>query len=609
MPKDDRNGGQGQWETVSEGRLDWFGSVAAETDAERTERIPPVAAGGRGWKRAGLGTGIVLGVLGLLYLGDVLVNIDSVPRGTSVSGVAVGGMTRSAAEKELERQLGPGLNAPVQVRAGDASGSLDPKQSGLSADWTATIKRAGSQSFNPITRLTSLFSNTEVEPVTRVDREQLNTALAAVEPRLERAPVEGAIRFAGGRPVPVEPVVGRRVDLNGATETVADQWSQLVPVQLPTADLPVRTTSDGVHRALQDIAEPAVSAPLIVHGDGADATLPPEAVAQALTFEPDGNGGLRPRIDQGRLAAGLAPQLAATMLPATDARVVPENGRPAVHPSVDGRGIDWAKTFEQLPQILATRGEHALQAAYAPQPARFTTDQANQLGVREVVGEFRTGGFEPRSGVNIRRVAEQVNGAVIKPGETFSLNGHTGPRGIPQGYIPSGVIENGRPSEDVGGGISQFATTLYNAEYFAGMQDIEHKEHSYYISRYPEGREATVFQSPDGRSVIDVKFRNTSDSGIMITADWTPSSIDVKLWGTKQYDVSSQTGPRSNPTPPQQQAVPPGQPCEPSTGKPGFTVHDTRTVRDLRTGQVTSEKPQQTVYNPQPSIQCPAPPS
>jgi vancomycin resistance protein YoaR len=598
VPHDDRNAGQ--WRTLSAGELE----PDAGGDTERISRVHPR----RPWRRFGAGAGIAAGVLGLVYLGDLLANVDSVPRGTTVDGIAIGGMTRSAAERELQEQLGPALDRPVQVRAGDAGAALDPKQSGLQVSWTETVDRAGDQSYNPITRLSSFFTTNDVEPVTHVDREQLGYALSQVRAGLDRAPVEGDIRFAGAQPQAVEPVAGRSVDLPAATEAVAQQWTWGGPVVLPTSQLPVRTTSEGVHRTLEQIAVPATASPLVVHGDGADATIPPQVIAQALTFQPDGTGGLRPLIDQNRLTAEAQAQLAPTLRPGVDARFTVEDGHPAVQPSVDGRGIDWNKTFEQLPQVLSSPGQHAVQAAYVPQPARLTTDQANGLGIREVVGQFTTSPFDPRSGVNIRRVAEQVNGAVVKPGDTFSLNGHTGPRGIPQGYIPSGVIENGRPAEDVGGGISQFATTLYNASYFAGMQDVEHKEHSYYINKYPMGREATVFEGPDGRSVIDVKFRNTSASGIMITTEWTPSSITVTLWGTKQFDVTSQTGPVTDPTPPQEMTVPPGQPCEETQGKPGFTVTDTRTLRDLRTGQVITEKPQRTVYQPQPIVHCPPPP-
>ncbi|MGV7636873.1 VanW family protein, partial [Mycobacterium kansasii] len=66
---------------------------------------------------------------------------------------------------------------------------------------------------------------------------------------------------------------------------------------------------------------------------------------------------------------------------------------------------------------------------------KVSTAKAKELGVREVVSEFSTGGFSDASGVNIRRVAQQVNGAVVLPGETFSLNGYTGPRGTAQGYV------------------------------------------------------------------------------------------------------------------------------------------------------------------------------
>ena len=75
------------------------------------------------------------------------------------------------------------------------------------------------------------------------------------------------------------------------------------------------------------------------------------------------------------------------------------------------------------------------------------------------------------------------------------------------------------------------------------MKDAGHKEHSYYISRYPPAREATVFQNHDGSSVIDLKFTNDSDTGVAIQTIWTPSSITVKLWGTKKYEVESVTGP------------------------------------------------------------------
>ena len=126
------------------------------------------------------------------------------------------------------------------------------------------------------------------------------------------------------------------------------------------------------------------------------------------------------------------------------------------------------------------------------------------------------------------------------PGETFSLNTFTGPRGTAQGYVPAGVISGGQFTQAVGGGISQFATTMFNAVFFSGLEDVYHKPHSYYISRYPAGREATVYEGQ-----IDLQWRNDSDTGVYIDTAWTPGTITVTFYGTKRYEIESISGDRA----------------------------------------------------------------
>ncbi|HEU5107698.1 MAG TPA: VanW family protein, partial [Micromonosporaceae bacterium] len=215
--------------------------------------------------------------------------------------------------------------------------------------------------------------------------------------------------------------------------------------------------------------------------------------------------------------------------------------------------------------------------------------------------------FAVDSGQNIRTVAREVNGAIVKPGDTFSLNGFTGPRTAAQGYVEAGVIKDGAPGREVGGGISQFATTLYNAAYFAGMTDAGHKEHSYYISRYPAAREATVFQNPNGSSVIDLKFTNDAPTGIAIQTIWTSSSITVKIWGTKRFIVESVTGERTNFVEPQEKQGP-AQNCHTTAGIRGFTTTDTRIIKDL-SGKEIKRNTRTVKYNAQPKILCATPPA
>jgi vancomycin resistance protein YoaR len=573
-----------------------------------TEVLPPVKPPSpqqprRALRRAGIIAGSVLGVFVALYAVDLLVSQGNVPRGVTVAGVDVGGLKRADAEQKLRDEIEPRLVKPVAVQAGDVSATIDPARAGLSLDWASTLDQAGTQPLNPFTRVTSFFTSREVGVTTQADRPQLVNTLENLRQQTDRDPLEGTIRFDGGTPVAVDPKPGQHLDVGNAAIEVLANWASGRTVKLPVRSTPVTVSADAVRTALEQLARPAVSGPVLIHGEGADATLDPKAIAAALRFEPADGGTLAMKVDNAKVIEAAGPQLKSTEKQGKDAQIVFTDGQPSVDPSVDGKGVDWDPTLQPLPDLLKRVGQRDLTAKYLNAPAKVTTEQANQLGVKEVIGEFSTGGFAADSGVNIRMVAQKVNGAIVKPGETFSLNGFTGPRGAAQGYVEAGVIENGAPAREVGGGISQFATTLYNAAYFAGMKDAGHREHSYYISRYPAAREATVFQNPNGASVIDLKFTNDAGTGVAIQTIWTPSSITVKLWGTKRYTVESVPGQRTDPVDPAPKPGPPVN-CHASNGAPGFTTTDTRVLRDASGGQEVRRETRTVHYNPQPKITC-----
>lgn len=575
-----------------------------------TEAIPVVetqpAAGAKPrppWRRAAVIAASVLGGFLALYTLDLLISQGDVPRGVTVAGVDIGGLKRSAAEDRLRSAIEPRLARPVPVRAGDVDTTLDPNWAGLRPDWQSTMDQAGSQPLNPFVRIASFFTTRESTLVTHADQAQVSNALANLRARVDREPVEGTIRFTDARPVAVEPKAGQRLDLAAGTRAVLDNWASGTTVDLPVVPAPVHVTSDAVHAALEKFAKPAVSAPVVIRGDGADARLDPKAIAAALRFEPSGDA-LAMKVDNGKIAEAAGGQLKGTEQAGKDAQIVFTGGQPSVTPSVDGKGVDWDPTLQPLPDVLKRTTQREITAKYRTTPAKLTTEQAKGFGITQVIGEFTTSGFAADSGVNIKAVADKVNGAIVKPGETFSLNGYTGPRGAAQGYVDAGVIENGAPARAIGGGISQFATTLYNAAYFAGMKDAGHKEHSYYISRYPAAREATVFQNPDGSSVIDLKFTDDAPTGVAIQTVWTSSSITVKLWGTKRYDVESVPGPRTDPVDPTERPGPPEN-CHASAGGPGFTTTDTRVLTEHGTGREVRRETRTVHYDPSPKIVCP----
>jgi vancomycin resistance protein YoaR len=575
--------------------------VDADTAADEAE------ARRKRLRKSGLIAAAVLGVLVVLYGLDLVVSGGNVPRGVTVAGVDVGGMSHTEAEQKLRDEIGPRLAAPVKARAGDVETAVDPKAAGLELDWTATLDRAGSQPLSPITRVTSFFTSREVGFDTRSDTVKLAAALEALRAETDHEPAEGGIRFEGATPVAVDPKQGQKLDVAGASDALLADWADGGTVELPVATTPVKTTKEGVAKALAEVAQPATALPLIIQGEGKDATLTPEHLATVLVFEPADDGGLTAKVDNGKVVEHAGPQLKDTEKEGKDAQIVFEGGRPVVKESVDGLGIDWDKSLATALDVLKRDNERVIKAEYKHTPAKVTTEQANKMGIKEVIGQFETGGFVAASGTNIRVVAEKVNGAIVKPGETFSLNGHTGPRGVAQGYVEAGIIENGVPGKAVGGGISQFATTLYNAAYHAGMKDAGHKEHSYWISRYPKGREATVYMDNAGNSLIDIKFANPDETGVAIQTIWTPSSIKIVLWGTKNYDVTGSTSGEFNHTQPQERKVDKPD-CQPSAGAQGFSVTDTRTIVDRRTGQSRQES--RTVrYDPQFKIICEPPPN
>lgn len=553
---------------------------------------------GRARRRRRVVIAAALAVPAVIYVADLIITSGTVPRGVVAAGVPIGGMTLVGAEQRLRAEAAPRTTQPVTVTLDGTNSTIDPTAVGLTVDWARTVAQTGSQPLNPVTRIASYFSESEVGVVSVADDVELTAALQELATTVDQDPVEGSVRFVNDEPIPVDPQPGRQLDTTVAADVVKRDWATGTPVALPLVELPAATTAEDVADAVDDVARPAVSAPVSVLGDGgARGMIATEVIATALSFRAE-DGALVPVIDVATITEALRPQLAASEVPGRDAALDFDSGTAVAVPSQDGRGIDYEATLSDLAEVLAESGDREISAVYADQPARFTTADLEALGSVGVIGEFQTGGFAGDSGMNIKRAAAQIDGIVVAPGATFSLNAATNPRTAAAGYVEAGVIENGRPARGFGGGVSQVATTLFNAAYFAGMVDVEHREHSYYIGRYPPGREATV-----SGEVIDLKFRNDNPTAVQIRTEWTPSSVTVRMLGHERFEVTSSQSARTNPTPPPTVTLPAGEACSSSSGSSGFTITDTRTLIEIGTGQSRTES--HTVrYDPAPKVVC-----
>ncbi|RFU19010.1 VanW family protein [Geodermatophilus marinus] len=557
------------------------------------------------WRRpVVLAPAAALALLGGAYGVDLLVAGGHVPRNTVVAGVELGGLSPAAATETLETELAPRVAADHVVVADDVEATLSPATAGIELDVDATVDAAADQPLNPWTRLTTFFTDREVDPVMTGEETALAAQIDALAEQVDRAPVDATIAVEGTDARVVDPVDGRTLDREGAAETVteflADGGDPATPIELPVETIPVRVDAEEARRVLDEVVAPGLAAPVTVTSQdgGTSAEVPAEAIAASLTFTPQDDGELAVALDPAALQEAVGDGFSAFGTPAEDARFEVAGEAVSLVPSVDGTGVAPDALATQLRDVLPQPAPRTVTAELGPVEPEFSTADAEALGIREQISTFTTNFTSAASGTNIRVAAGEIDGAIIRPGETFSLNDYTGPRTEAQGYVPAGVINNGEFTTAVGGGVSQVATTLFNAVFFAGLEDVYHKPHSYYISRYPAGREATVYYD-----TIDLEFRNDSDTGVYVDTQWTPGSLTVSFYGTKRYEIESISSSRYNIRQPVVQEKPDDGDCSPSNGSTGFDITVTRVFNDLQGNELRRED-FRTRYAAEPIIRC-----
>lgn len=551
---------------------------------------------GKGWR---ITLGVIVGLLliaGIAYTWDVIANQGKVPRATSVGGVDISSMERTAAVEKLERELGDVETKPVNVTSGEKSSQLVPAESGLTLNYQKAVDGIPDASYNPVTRLFSFVKATQEIPVAvDIDDTALDGALERVKNELSFAPKDGMLELNNGQLKVTKPVLGQTVEPDDLKNGITENWLDPAGVEVEPVEVEPAINDDAIEAMRTGDVAKALDNPLTINGENNVAgTLRKDEIAQFVSIEAK-DGKLELKVDTPKAQQLFEERMDGAQVPGQNAKISFSGDKMNVTPSVDGSIIDWEKTLKDFDKRVKG-DERTWDADYKPDPAEYTTEMAEKATFNDTVSEFSTGGFSGASGENIRRVAAQVDGAVVNPGETFSLNGYTGPRGTAQGYVESGIIINGHSGTAVGGGISQFATTLYNAAYFAGFEDVAHTPHSYYISRYPAGREATVYEGS-----IDLQFKNTTNTPVRIETDFGGGKITVRFKGVKTYNVESVNNGRWATTQPTRMSV--GEDCSPSSGAPGFTTSDTRIIKDL-SGREVSRETTTTVYDPQPIVSC-----
>ena len=488
---------------------------------------------------------VIVVIIGGSYVYDEVAHPERVGRSVSAAGIDLSGLSTEdamAALSEYEQLL---VTTPAPFVVDGVAVVLDPADAGLSIDEQAIVeealelRRAGGFFSDFFGWARARWSPLVVEIPTTVDDDMIEVVFHDWDRSVVDQPAyEGAVLLENSVAVPEYPRPGALIDRPPSFSIVADSLNTLdrIPIALPLTDLePVVTNQqvdDAVARANDLIGEPVM---LWREGFQGRLMYTQTGLASALRSEVVVNspGTIIVELDESILRELVVDDVERFASPPVDAQFLfdKDTQEVTIVPSEPGVVVDLAALPDVVIDAALATGVARLPTMIGDEPA-LTTEDAEAMGPFEEESTFTT--YHPCCAsrvTNIQKLADEIDGSIVMPGETFSINETAGKRTTAEGYVRAGAIIGGEvyccdSPVNIGGGTSQFATTFYNAVFFGCYEDVEHQPHSLYFSRYPYVREATLgFPKPD------VIFRNDSDAPVFIDTSHTGGSITVTFHG------------------------------------------------------------------------------
>ncbi|MBN2193497.1 MAG: VanW family protein [Polyangiaceae bacterium] len=471
---------------------------------------------------------------------DRLLLSGRILRGVWVGPVALSGLAPEDARNTLSLQAQRLQKRRVTLRLGQAVLEVGASEIGFIVDVGATVEAAFAAG-----REGGLRARTgwwwarwqrpeQVRPVARVDPPRV-TALADRIDRLvvERRPFGGGLQVAKGSVLPIAPQAGFVVDRDRLGVDLAAAFAD---PGVGTAEVPLREVEPPLTKttvaAVAAASQVLVKGPIVLVDPGSKERI--EVSAADLAAALSGRVELTP---EPQLVPYFRPEVIADRLRSVIKRVertpkdarfkVDSRNRLHIVPETPGVRLDPSLVADAL--VLAARAPGrtgVLPLDRAAEPQRRVAD-LRKLGITGFVSQFTS--FYPccKPRVeNIHRIADILDGTIIPAGQTFSVNAAVGPRTAKNGFVPAPTIEEGEMVDSLGGGISQFATTLFNAVFHGGYDIIERTPHSYYFSRYPVGHEATLsYPKPD------LVFKNDTNAAMLLHCTYGKTFVKVQIFG------------------------------------------------------------------------------
>ncbi|QDO87883.1 hypothetical protein FNH13_05570 [Ornithinimicrobium ciconiae] len=529
------------------------------------------------------------------YLGD------RIPNGTVVEGVDIGGQSPEAAHDTLESRLQDLATEEVVIEVEGDRFTIDPAAAGLEFDLDSTLDGITQVSYDPRIMWERITDDGKDLPLrVTVDRAALEAAVDGVSGDVSIEPTNGSVWLSLGEVRTTDSLPGRELDVAATSDLIELGWPQDATVTGVVTPTEPTLTQAEVDRFAEEVAGPALAEPITVDVDGDTSSISTNQLARLLTVAESPDHVLSLELDTDGLLEVVSGQLDEATVSPRDAGLVLDNGRAVITKARAGQVVDQDELVKGIEAALSKTGEERLVKASTKDVRPTITDEdAQQWDISEMTtfrSEFPGGPSNEARTENIRVGLGHVNGTVVYPGETFSLAETLAPISKERGYVEAGVISDGRLVMGMGGGLSQVSTTVLNAAWDAGLQLDEWHPHSYYISRYPVGKEATI-----AVGVLDNRWTNDTDTPVLIQTYIDGSDIVMTFWGDRQYAVETITGGRANVVIPERHTDDSPN-CLHQSPQEGFDITVTRVLS--ASGSEVDRQSWSTRYSASPEVTC-----
>lgn len=495
------------------------------------------------WVALALGLGaifaLLLGLYGLtrfLSRGEVMGRVE-------VASTPIGGLGTEQALTALVAVEEIYVSRPAIFTLDGTVVNVLPPEAGLDLDGETIVEDAISvgRQGNVISQFAwwigHLFATVEVPVSGSVEDEAVDDIFDNWDAEVIASPAnQGGVEMINEELVPIYPEIGKGVDRPAAAAIVESSMlsREARNLTIPVVTILPQLTEADVDAAFAEAEELLSDSIELVH-NGTEVVFTRPQLHEAFRSETivEGTPQIINSFDEEAVNSLLEPVRADFEDEPVNAEFQIEGDAISVVPGEKGTEIDAAETARSLTVAGLTSqrtGELPLVEGADPD---VTTEYLEGLNIEHLVSQFTTyhDCCQPRV-ANIHKMADTVDGTIVLSGQTFSLNDTVGERTLEGGYLAAPGILSGVLEESIGGGVSQFTTTLYNAVFWGGYEDVEHQPHSYYFSRYPEGIEATLsWRNPD------LRFRNNRGGAVLIDTRYTDTSITVRIFGSNDGRV------------------------------------------------------------------------